>query len=521
VTLLADGGWHRLHPATPLLKGGIAFIAILGIIVANLRERLIEWIVPGADCPPEVCEGDPITIILDRYLVPVLLGIAALIVVIIALFWVSWRMHTFRVTDEVVEVRSGVLFRSHRKARLDRVQGINVSRPLFARIFGAARLEISAAGSDANVQLAYLSSANADGLRAEILARAGGIRRRAAADAAAAAEGATATAEGAEGAVGATANLSELARQRIAEFAAPELDPALAPPQSVVTMHVGRLVGSIVLSVSTIVFVLVICGALLGASLTGAGFYAFFGLIPMLFGLGSYLVNRVVKSLRYSIAATPDGIRVGFGLLSTSNETIPPGRIHAVEITQELLWRPFDWWTVRVNLASHSSAKGAAGQQNTTILPVGSRAEVLKVLELVLPALVTDETRLLIESGLAPARPDDGFTTSPRRGAVLRWFSWRRNGFLLHPDAVVLRRGVVWRSLAVVPTARAQSVEITQGPLDRVLRLAGVRWHTVTGPVTAGIGALDAADASALFRDAAAAGVTAIRDDSSHRWGSA
>ncbi|TPX03549.1 PH domain-containing protein, partial [Schumannella luteola] len=255
-------------------------------------------------------------------------------------------------------------------------------------------------------------------------------------------------------------------------------------------------------------------------ALTGAGVFLFLGLIPMIFGLGSFLVNRIVKSLRFSIAATADGVRVGYGLLSTSNETIPPGRIHAVEITQELLWRPFDWWTVRVNLASHSTAKGAAGQRNTTILPVGSREEVLRVLELVLPGLVTDETRLLIEGGLAPARIDDGFTTSPRRGAVLRWFSWRRNGFLLHPDAVVLRRGAVWRSLTVVPTARTQSVAAHQGPLERMLRLAQVRLHTVTGPVTARIGALDVADASTLFREAAAAGVTAIRADRSHRWGS-
>ena len=514
MTELADGEWHRLHPATPLLRGGIALIAILGVIIANLRERLVEWLIPGADCPEGYCTEDPITIILDRYLVPALAGVALLLIVIVALFWVSWRMHTFRVTDEVVEVRSGVLFRSHRKARLDRVQGINISRTLFARIFGAARLEISAAGSDANVQLAYLSSANADGLRAEILTRASGIRRRGA-DAVGAEEAAAAS-----GTTAAAGNLGDLARQRLAEFAAPELDPQLAPPQSVVTMHVGRLIGSTVLSVSTIVFVLVIGGVLAAVSVSGAGFFAFFGLIPMLFGLGSYIVNRIVKSLRYSIAATPDGVRVGFGLLSTSNETIPPGRIHAVEITQELLWRPFDWWTVRVNLASHSSAKGAAGQQNTTLLPVGSRAEVLKVLELVLPALVTDETRQLIEGGLAPARPGDGFTTSPRRAAVLRWFSWRRNGFLMHEDAVVLRRGAVWRSLAVVPTARAQSVEVEQGPLERALRLAKLRWHTVAGPVTARVGALDAGVASALFRDAAAAGVAAIRDDRSHRWGS-
>ncbi len=27
---LADGQWHRLHPATPLLKGGIALLVVLG-----------------------------------------------------------------------------------------------------------------------------------------------------------------------------------------------------------------------------------------------------------------------------------------------------------------------------------------------------------------------------------------------------------------------------------------------------------------------------------------------------------
>jgi putative membrane protein len=530
VTELADGEWHRLHPATPLLKGGIALIAILGIVVANLRERLIEWVLPGVECPPGVCEEDPISIILERYLLLALLGIVVVILVVIGLFWLSWRMNTFRVTGEVVEVRSGVLFRSHRKSRLDRIQGINIARSLFARIFGAAKLEISAAGSDANVQLAYLSSANADGLRAEILARASGLRAREAADAVAAAEAAEAEAaemqagpdglaDGHSDAV--RANLAEVARQRLAEFTAPELDPNLAPPQSVVTMNAGRLIGSTVLSSGTLIFLAIVIGVIVAISIGGAGFWAFFGLIPTVFGLGSYLVNRVLKSLRYSIAATADGVRVGFGLLSTTNETIPPGRIHAVEISQELLWRPFDWWTVRVNLASQSTARGAAGQQSTTLLPVGSRAEVFKVLELVLPSLVTDETRLRIEGGLAPARPDDGFTTSPRRGAALRWFSWRRNGFMLNPDAVILRRGAVWRSLTVVPTARTQSAAVHQGPLERLLRLGRVRLHTVNGPVTAGIGALDVGDASALFRDVAAAGAVAIRADRSHRWGSA
>ncbi len=36
-TGLADGRWHRMHKATPLLRGGIAIVAVVGIIVANLR----------------------------------------------------------------------------------------------------------------------------------------------------------------------------------------------------------------------------------------------------------------------------------------------------------------------------------------------------------------------------------------------------------------------------------------------------------------------------------------------------
>ena len=68
-----------------------------------------------------------------------------MLLVIITIFWLSWRVHTFRITDELVEVRSGILFRTNRRGRLDRIQGINISRPLFARLFGAARLDINVA----------------------------------------------------------------------------------------------------------------------------------------------------------------------------------------------------------------------------------------------------------------------------------------------------------------------------------------------------------------------------------------
>src|SRR5690606_33095447 len=169
---LTDGEWHRMHPASPLLKGGIALIAILGLVIAQLRERLFSIFLPEFSA-----EGDPVDYVLDNgYIGFALLALAIFLVVLIGAFYVSWRMHSFRITNEVVEVRSGILFRTNRKARLDRIQGINIVRPFFARLFGAAKLEVSQAGQGANVQLSYLGSAAADGLRREILRLASGAR---------------------------------------------------------------------------------------------------------------------------------------------------------------------------------------------------------------------------------------------------------------------------------------------------------------------------------------------------------
>ena len=43
-----DGEWHRLHPATPLLRGGIVFIALFGFVLSNLREVFDAQFEPAA-----------------------------------------------------------------------------------------------------------------------------------------------------------------------------------------------------------------------------------------------------------------------------------------------------------------------------------------------------------------------------------------------------------------------------------------------------------------------------------------
>jgi putative membrane protein len=518
VTSLADGQWHRLHPASPVLRGGIFLFALLGFVIANLRERFVDLVF---GIPRE--SGDPLDAIYERGAVGwALLATAVVLIVILILFTLSWRMHTFRVGDESVEVRSGVVFRSHRQARLDRIQGVHIVRPLIPRLFGAAKLEVSVAGQDANVQLAYLGSALADGLRRDILQLAGGARapRHPEADPdtdhpAFGPDGGPDASQPADGT--ARSGLGGYASARVGEFLAPELDPDAAPPESVVRIPVLRLIGSTVFSGFTL-FVLLGIAALIVSVINGGTGWLLVAIFPGLIASVGFYFNRITKSLRYSIAGTRDGVRVGFGLLTTSNETLPPGRIHAVGVSQPLFWRPFGWWQISINKAGQSTNSGAAGQAATTILPVGSLEDVARVLELVLPGFSGEEPRGLIERGLISRGGSDGFSNAPRRAAWLRPFSWRRTGWAVSTGTALLRRGVLSRELIFVPLARLQSVAIHQGPLRRRLRLATARLHTVAGPVTATLGVIDASDAVRMFDLVTAGAIASADTDTSHHW---
>jgi putative membrane protein len=131
-----------MHPLTPLFKGGLALIIIAGIVLTNMRDRLIAWAVdlfsPEAHYG-DYSGGDPVDWVLENNLILIaLLSVLALVLVLVGIFWFVWRFHQFRITGDHVEVRKGIVFRSHRRAPLDRVQGVNLTRPFPARFIGLA-----------------------------------------------------------------------------------------------------------------------------------------------------------------------------------------------------------------------------------------------------------------------------------------------------------------------------------------------------------------------------------------------
>lgn len=86
---LSDGEWHRLHPLTPLMKGGLFLVVVIGIVVTNLRDRLIALFLPGMADEYEYA-GDPIDyIVANDLLIVAALVVLGVLVVLLALFWLS------------------------------------------------------------------------------------------------------------------------------------------------------------------------------------------------------------------------------------------------------------------------------------------------------------------------------------------------------------------------------------------------------------------------------------------------
>jgi putative membrane protein len=423
--------------------------------------------------------------------------------------WVSWRVTRFAVTDEAVHLRQGIVFRQQRQARLDRLQAIDVVQPLLARFVGLSELRLEVAGgSGSRVSLAFLREGDADALRAELLGLAAGLRRpdavtspaRTTGVAPAPAMGVTPGVDTAPGAPGAPLPAGA-ARPPVAGRGTP-VPFATAPEQVVYELPMPRLIGSILLSGGSFAFLALVV-AVIAIVASGAPGDVVFSLVPMAFGLVSFVWSRINGAATFRAASSPDGIRLRHGLTEARSQTLPPGRVQAVRLEQPLLWRAKDWWRVEVNVAGYAGDRDKQGTE-TVLHPVATRDEAMTALWLVLPDLGVDNPRAALDAAFDGTGEDGGYTASPRRARWVDPIGWRRHGVLVTRRALLLRSGRFWRRLDVVPHERTQSLQLEQGPVQRRLGIASLAAHSTPGPVNPRIEHLDTAVAVALLEEQAA-----------------
>jgi uncharacterized protein len=94
-------------------------------------------------------------------------------------------------------------------------------------------------------------------------------------------------------------------------------------------------------------------------------------------------------------------------------------------------------------------------------------------------------------------------------GLIVNLFAQRRVrawGYWEREDDLLVRRGVMFTRLSVVPYGRMQFVDVTAGPFERTFGLATVRMHTAAAASDARIPGLAHEDATHLRDQLAALG---------------
>ena len=478
---ITEQGYHRVHRATPLLKfwsGIVAFVLAIVMHYDKVVAMLWDFLTTGHGKIALVSA------------VVAALGFAVACVGIWFVSGVWWRRMGYRVGDQELSFRHGVLSSHVRTARFERTQAVDVVEPFIARLFGLAAVRVETAGGvDSVIVINYLRMSDAEALRDVVLQRVRG------ADVVGGGED--------EPASGSESGLET------------EPDADLGADALISEIPLNRSVGGVLLH--PWVIVLVIGGGL--ALLSPLGWAA---ALPLVLGTVPSVFRFLNEAWRFTAHVNEDpasGDRqlvVSYGLTERRRQTIRVDRIHAVAVQRPMLWRFAGWYRVEVSVAGYGSVL-SDNSGSTRVLPVGTRDEAL--------ALVQLATGLNAEEVEVFADPD-GHTnptyTTPRAAFWATPIDRAQQAVTLveptaeHAECAVVHKGRWARRMPVVATPHIQELTYTRGPLNRMMGVSDLRFNLVPGPVSMNAQQLRAADATELLHHLRGRQLPRVQERCSH-----
>jgi putative membrane protein len=431
---------RRLHPLSPLLRGArLAVVVIAGISWQGYQNLGFQrW----------------------------LMAVVSVAVPVLVWSVVIWYVTGYHVVGRELRVYEGLLSRRTRAIPLERLQSVELVRPVLARLFGLAELRLEVVGAaKTEAPLAFLTVDEATALRERLLAISRGGPSLAI------------PVPGPSQAGPGQAGPSQAGPGQAAPGLAAE-----QPERHIQTVANRDLVISQLLRPHWWFLPLAVAApVVLFATGSDVGFVATASMLTAIVGVVQAPVRAVLNDWRFTLAAAQDGLHVRRGLLETRAQTVPRGRVQVVGVQWPLLWRGYGWVRAQMHIAGASAGEGS--EQRASLLPVGDVATAEAVIAEVLPGFVLRSVAVLP----VPAR--------------VRWIAPLRRyvlGYQLADTAFVTRDGLLTRRLVVVPYGRIQSVRVRQGPLQRLLRVASVWADTAGGGLNAVAEHRDVAEAVAL-----------------------
>ena len=515
---IALGQPQRLHWLTPILKTWQLVLALLAFLAYQNLQEIREL--------SEQAENYHLLDDVGLVVLVVLVGVVAFLAIMGLYAYVSWRCMSYTLDAKSITLHQGIIFKNKRSVYLERIQSVDINRTLVARLLGLGTVRIeSAGGSGSNLDLSYLKNSELAGIRAQLLEAAFAAK----APHEGAAMGLAQMAPGAPvpGVQPASQPGGQMPGQYVqgdhytqaGQYGAGQYAAgAQLQEQTLYSVSTTRLIGSYLLTPALVVsavavIAIIITGvlALSGVSNAGAIMGAGFGVFAAASAMASSLWGRFNHDFNFSLAVSRVGLRLHGGLTQTYSRTLPPNRIHAVELTQPLMWRLKGWWRVEVLTAGVSGASegtDSTGENKAnftadSLLPVGDWGQALYALWLVIPELASANPQALLNNmayGVGTANPSgDHLWCAPGRTRWLDPLLYKRNAVAVTDTAVLIRAGRFKRRLIVLTHERSQSLALSQGPFERLVDVANIKFDMVPGPIKPVIRHLDTGQARQLW----------------------
>lgn len=384
-------------------------------------------------------------------------------VVMLGFQLIYYQRFDYELTDDTLDIASGVISRRNREIPVRRIQNVDISRNVVQRVLGIAQINLeTAGGSSTEASLKYVSVEEAERLQAEI----GRLKR---------------------GDAG-----GDVDGEPAAEPVAEELF-AITPKELVLLGVVGidlRLLSFVTVLLPVVApslqerFADPLVGLAVTAPLAAVAIVAVTAAVSGLLAVTNYHGFRLSRS--------NDDLHYERGLLQRFSGSIPLAKVQSLAVSENVIARRLGYASLAVETAGY--APGDAGSQSA--VPLADRDRVFDLARSVegfddvafeRPPKRARERYAVRYAAVALAVVGVSFAVDRFTSLMFAWYvtlgllavapvaahlKWLNLGYDVQSEYVVLREGFWTRTTTVVPYYRVQTVVDSRTVFQRRRRLA-------------------------------------------------
>ncbi|ELZ47297.1 membrane-flanked domain protein [Halorubrum coriense DSM 10284] len=427
-------------------------------------------------------------------------GGAVILLVVFAYEVAYYRRFEYVLTEDTLDISSGVISRREREIPYRRIQNVDVSRGVVQRAIGVAAVDLeTAGGSSTEGSIRFVTPDEATRLRREVQRRKSGADR---------------PADATEG----TADADAVGGERDDAFAPDEEDLFAISPSELALVGAlsfdGRLIGLLAfLSSGSFPVLSSFLPETSAAALTATAFVG----IAALF-IASWLIGAGVAFSNYygfRLSRAGDELRYERGLFRRYSGSIPTEKVQTLRVTDNPAKRALGYASLSIETAGYAPGQGSESG-NQSAVPIAATDRVYRLAHEIesfgTPEFSRPPKRIRwryviryalivgVLTGIAygvnwyvsPSIPWYGVAALLLAVPPAAHLKWKHRGYWVGEDHLLTRNGFWSRTVAVVPYYRIQNVIDSRTVFQR-------RWGVATVVAdTAGTGSLTGSDAAAV-----------------------